>query len=278
MRYLNARHSHEVRLREGDLTVPIPPIEPIPAPYSDPVLAVEVGRLVATGNSRRRRAVGRRRGLPAAHQPASGEWHPCPGPLCNETQSAYTIIREGTPTSSTATSTDDAGAVYFVDNNGTRHWARDWYTVERLEEIGHRFVGWYLNGEHVRSLGEGHWEGLMLARWRVHNRVVRASDGTAYFVTNDDRWHWIKDGSIYGTSFGSTGWPARGVGNTSTPSAGGVLVRGGAWSTVCTPTSRNVVPKALRLLSKDITVASPFLSESIATSSWDWGHGCSGLP
>lgn len=89
------------------------------------------------------------------------------------------------------------GAVYFVDSNGTRHWVRDWYTVERLQEIGHQFLGWSLNGEQVASLGEGGWQGLMLARWRVRNRVVRASDGTAYFVTNDDRWHWIKDGSIY---------------------------------------------------------------------------------
>ncbi|MEQ1698464.1 MAG: SGNH/GDSL hydrolase family protein [Ilumatobacteraceae bacterium] len=89
------------------------------------------------------------------------------------------------------------GTVYFVDGNGTRHWVRDWYTVERLQEIGYGFAGWNLNGEQVASLGEGGWHPLMLARWRVRNHVVRASDGTAYFVTSDNRWHWIQTGALY---------------------------------------------------------------------------------
>jgi hypothetical protein len=89
------------------------------------------------------------------------------------------------------------GTVYFVDGGGVRHWVRDGWTYERLQEIGYPLRSSCLNWEHIGSLPEGGAQRLMLAQWRVRNHVVRAPDGTAYFVTRDNVFHWIRTGDLY---------------------------------------------------------------------------------
>ena len=89
------------------------------------------------------------------------------------------------------------GTVFLTDGNGCRRHVRDTYTLERLQEIGYAFKHTSAAQSEIDSLPSCGAHPLALAQWRVRNRVVRATDGTAYFVTNDNLWHWIPDGSTY---------------------------------------------------------------------------------
>jgi hypothetical protein len=89
-----------------------------------------------------------------------------------------------------------SGAVFKTDGNACRYHVRDWWTVERLQELGHGFTGWNVNDEEINSLPYCGSHSLMLAKWRANNRVVRGPDGTSWFVRNGE-WFWIPNGAIW---------------------------------------------------------------------------------
>jgi GDSL-like Lipase/Acylhydrolase family len=91
----------------------------------------------------------------------------------------------------------DNGVIDFVDGGGTRHWVPDILTAQRLQELGYGYSFNSMAWETAASIPEGGWQPRALPRWLVRGHVVRATDGTAYYVTSDDLWHWIKTGDLY---------------------------------------------------------------------------------
>lgn len=89
------------------------------------------------------------------------------------------------------------GTVWLTDGNGCRKYVQTWDTVERLQELGYGFRTTEAAQSEADSLPYCGTQPLMLARWRVRNHVVRGPDGTSFFVTNDNVWHWIQTGAIY---------------------------------------------------------------------------------
>ncbi|MCU1361461.1 MAG: Triacylglycerol lipase Precursor, partial [Ilumatobacteraceae bacterium] len=89
------------------------------------------------------------------------------------------------------------GTVWITDGNACRRWVQDWYTVERLQELGYGFKSTSAAQSEADSLPYCGTQPLMLAQWRVRNRVVRGPDGTAFFVTSDNKWHWIQTSALY---------------------------------------------------------------------------------
>ena len=101
------------------------------------------------------------------------------------------------------------GKVVSVTQNGTSytfdgrvgpglHWIPDKETYWcRVLRYGQRVLTVATQAE-ANSLGNGQpWEPRCFAKERVRNKVVREAGGTAYFVSADDRWHWIPTGALY---------------------------------------------------------------------------------
>lgn len=87
------------------------------------------------------------------------------------------------------------GASYWMQGN-TRRWIQDVESFYAYAEWSHRVIRGISMSE-IRPLGEGGWMPQRLSPNRVRYRVVRAVDGTAYYITGDNIWHWIPDGGTY---------------------------------------------------------------------------------
>lgn len=86
------------------------------------------------------------------------------------------------------------GASYYMDGN-TRRWITD---VESFYAYAAgRTVIRGMSMNELRPVPEGGWMPRRLDPNRARNHLVRVSDGTAYYVTNDGIWHWIPNGGTY---------------------------------------------------------------------------------
>lgn len=109
-----------------------------------------------------------------------------------------------------------SGHSYYMQGN-TRRWIPD---SESFHCYTHRSTGRSYRGT-IRGMSLGEASGIheigrmpkCLNRDWVKNRVVRVSDGTAYFVDRNGYWYWIPNGSVwnsltrkYGIYTYSTSW------------------------------------------------------------------------
>jgi hypothetical protein len=90
----------------------------------------------------------------------------------------------------------DTGATYYMDGNGTRRWVQDpesyWCYVGRGVPVFRGIPQGEANG-----IAEGGWMPRCLDPNRVKNRVVRVTDGTAYFIDSSGWWYWIPNGTVW---------------------------------------------------------------------------------
>jgi hypothetical protein len=88
------------------------------------------------------------------------------------------------------------GAAYYMDGNA-RRWIQDPESFYCYADNNGAPVIRGMAMAEAQGIPEGDWMPQCLSRARVRNHIVRASDGTAYFVDGADWWHWIPSGAIW---------------------------------------------------------------------------------
>lgn len=88
------------------------------------------------------------------------------------------------------------GASYYMDAN-TRRWIPDTESFYCYADKGSPVIRGMGMAEASR-IPEGGWMRRCLSPNRAKNKIVRVSDGTAYFVDINGWWHWIPNGTVWG--------------------------------------------------------------------------------
>ena len=87
-------------------------------------------------------------------------------------------------------------AAYYMEGN-TRRWIRDMESFYCYADNRGAPVIRGMGMAEAGGIPEGGWMPQCLSDSRVRNHVVRASDGTAYYITGDGYWHWIPNGTVW---------------------------------------------------------------------------------
>jgi hypothetical protein len=86
------------------------------------------------------------------------------------------------------------GTSYYVDGNHVRHWIADgetWYCMVAQGSVIN------VTSDQLSALPQGGTQTPCLDPNRILGKVVRATDGTSYWVDWSGWWHWIKDGGTW---------------------------------------------------------------------------------
>jgi hypothetical protein len=89
------------------------------------------------------------------------------------------------------------GAAYFVDTGNVRHWIQDPESFYCYADRGYPVIRG-MGFSEANGIPEGGRMGQCLSPNRVLNRIVRVSDGTAYFIDGAGWWYWIPNGGVWG--------------------------------------------------------------------------------